>query len=163
MGAGINIGCKCHSKLYMLGIGMMFPDVYKKTVEMIKAGKFGEEGKNIMHTIKYAVVDIEDSLYLCEKCGNLTQAKPMDYYAPKDENKAAKEEYGIKTVEEWGEVPYWAPYMDFDNNYKLIKKTSHKCSECKNEMIRVDEEKIRDMKCPKCGEKYEVSQDMLWD
>ena len=104
----------------MLGVGMMFPDEYKKTVDSIKAGKFGEEGKNIMRTVKYAVVDIENSLYFCEKCGNITQAKPMDYYAPKNVDKAAKEEYGIKTVEEWGEVPYWAPYMDFDNNYSLI-------------------------------------------
>lgn len=75
MGAGINIGCKCYSKLYMLGIGMMFPDEYKKTVEIIKTGKYGKEAENIMRTIKYAVVDIEDSLYLCEKCGNLIQAR----------------------------------------------------------------------------------------
>ena len=163
MGAGINVSCKCKNKSYMLGVGMMFPDEYKKTVDRIKAGKFGEEGKNIMRTVKYAVVDIENSLYLCEKCGNIIQAKPMDYYAPKNVDKAAKEEYGIKTVEEWGEVPYWAPYMDFDNNYSLIKKTQHKCSICKHEMIRVDEEKLHNMKCPKCGEKYEVFQDMLWD
>ena len=163
MGAGINVSCKCKSKSYMLGVGMMFPDEYKTTVDMIKAGKFGEEGKNIMRTVKYAVVDIEKSLYFCEKCGNITRAKSMDYYAPKNVDKAAKEKYGIKTVEEWGEVPYWAPYMDFDNNYSLIKKTQHKCSICKHEMIRVDEEKLRNMKCPKCGEKYEVFQDMLWD
>lgn len=163
MGAGLNISCKCRNKSYMLGIGMLFPDVYKKKVEQIKAGKCGEEAKNIMQTIKYAVIDIENSLYLCEHCGNLIQTQPMDFYAPKDVNKAAKEEYGIKTVEEWGEVPYWAPYMDFDNNFSLIKKTIHRCSICKNEMIRIDEEKLQDMKCPKCGEKYEVFQDMLWD
>ena len=41
MGAGINVSCKCKSKSYMLGVGMMFSDEYKKMVDMIKAGKFG--------------------------------------------------------------------------------------------------------------------------
>ena len=163
MGVGINVSCKCRNKSYMLGIGMLFPDTYKKTVDKIKAGKYGDEGKNIMDTIKYAVVDIESSLYLCKHCGNLIQAEPMDYYAPKDVSKVAKLDYGIKTVEGWGEVPYWAPYMDFDHNFSLIKKTAHTCPICKHEMTRVDEEQLSKEKCPKCGEHYRVFQDMLWD
>ena len=45
MGSGIVISCpSCdYSDTFMLGAGMMFPAVYKATVEDVMSGKYGAE------------------------------------------------------------------------------------------------------------------------
>ena len=58
MGMGVEISCKCNKKEYMLGIGMMFPSVYKDTVQNAKDGKFGKIIQTLMQQNEYAVMDV---------------------------------------------------------------------------------------------------------
>ena len=181
MGMGINIGCKCHNataREFMLGVGMGFPYVYQETVKDIKAGKYGEEAKNIMTTIPYAAVDLVTTLYYCDKCGHIDEDEPMDIYIPKDVEKVKKQPVGRWTAadplenntilnEEIGELSYWTPPSEFEDDnrpeYVLVKKGSHPCPKCKNEMRAIDEEELEKIKCPKCGSNYVIFPGVLWD
>ncbi len=166
MGVGIEIGCKCNKKEYMLGVGMMFPSVYKDTVQNAKDGKFGKTIQTLMQQNEYAVMDVGNTLYYCDKCGHIESNDPLDIYIAKDVESFKKKEYGIKTVEEWGEVPYWSVPSEEDDEYNDFIKIythTHKCPTCKIEMKSVTPEYLENTPCPKCGEKHEILDNMLWD
>lgn len=166
MGVGINIGCKCDKKECMLGVGMMFPSVYTDTIMNARNGKFGKTTQEIMQQNKYAVMDVGYVLFYCDKCGYIKSDDPLDIYIAKDIESFKKREYGIKTVEEWGEVPYWSAPSEEDEDYNDFIKVYthiHRCPKCRHKMKIVTEEYLKNTPCPKCGEKHEILETMLWD
>ena len=75
-------------------------------------------------------------------------------YRPKDEDAIRTKQFGIKTVEEWGYVPYVFG-QDFQAEYDLIKVYAHKCDHCGKRMHKANEEELSKLSCPYCGtEKY---------
>ena len=151
MGSGY--GFKCSSCGYeydvCTGIGMLFPQEYKKLLSDIKQGKYGTEWKELALSEEYVAVEAERFLYVCGKCNNWKVDYGMSLYAPNEPEAIKKKKYGIKTVEEWGEVPYISSWEE----YHIIKPYIHKCVRCGNDMRKGADKEILSLPCPKCGSK----------
>lgn len=151
MGKGYGFKCKkCRKEFEIfLGVGMMFPDVYKSTIQEIYDGKYGEEWKILADSHEYAAIDCAYTLYKCD-CGHWEISMPLDLYEPKNKEFIRKKQYGIKNVEEWGYVPYVMSH-NLATNYNLIKKYPHRCPECGNEMKKTNITDLTEIRCPRCG------------
>lgn len=80
----------------------------------------------------------------------------------KDAEAIRIKQYGIKTVEEWGYVPYVIGY-DLKEEYSLIKVYVHKCKKCGKRMHTANDEDIKNLPCPKCGTEDTTSGLLMWD
>lgn len=149
MGSGVGFKCsKCGKRYHAnTGIGFMFPTVYKEKLAEVKAGKYGQEWKDLALSEKLVAVDAELYLYMCKECGHWEVDYGLSLYAPNDPDEIAKEQFGEKTVEEWGEVPY---VMDFDK-YHILKRYIHKCEKCGGLMHKATREEENNLPCPDCG------------
>lgn len=152
MGQGIGFKCSKCGKEYAAcpGIGFLFPEQYKEIQAAAKKGKFGPEWKELVNSGKYIAVDAETYLYVCGKCDYWTVEEGLSVYEPNDPEALANKQYGIKTVEEWGEVPY-ATMMDFKEEYHILKRRTHKCIKCGSVMHKASREEESRLKCPDCG------------
>ena len=120
-----------------------------------------------MNSEEFVVADAEKYLYYCKDCKTWKVAEDLSLYAAKDPEAIRKRQFGIKTVEEWGEIPY-ASGMDFEDDYRLLQKRMHKCPKCRKGMIRytegdLDDPVFADLPCPKCGAPLESSGYIMWD
>ena len=63
---GQGYGCTCNKCGYSfsanLGVGFLFPIVYKETVDAMKKGEYGEQGKKFFddHLMSYLKISFED-------------------------------------------------------------------------------------------------------
>lgn len=167
MGRGISYICKhCNKKEDLFfGIGFMFMEVYQETVNEIKEGKYGAEWKQLYQSREYVVVNAEPYLYYCKKCGRWEMTRCMDLYVPKDEKELKKEQFGKKTVEEWGEIPYVFG-RELKDEYDILKAYNHDCPDCAEPMTCIEDEDALDelrLKCNKCGNIMEQNGMFLWD
>ena len=170
MGYGVGVKCKCQNKELMLGVGMMYPSVYKETMDDIRSGKYGVEMRDLVKSGRYITVDAERYMYHCDKCGWVEDFTALDLYEPRDVEKVKKRvanrwSAGDKeinqTVEELGELPY---FTSDDDEYVLLKEYKHACPRCGNVMKRIGEEELFRKTCPTCGEKYKEGGDIImWD
>ena len=71
-------------------------------------------------------------------------------------------QYGIKTVEEWGYVPYVMGY-DLKAEYSLVEVFVHKCKKCRKRMHKATDEELQTLPCPKCGTENATSGLLMWD
>lgn len=151
MGTGYGFKCSKCGKEYCadVGIGFLFPKVYKETLVDVKSGKYGEEWKSIALSEEFVAVDAESYLYAC-KCGYWEAVPGLSLYAPNDIEKLKKKKYGEKTVEQWGEVPY-VMGLDLKQNYHLLKSRVHKCKKCGDVMHDATQEEKDNLQCPYCG------------
>lgn len=164
MGFGYLYSCSKCRKRYSVhaGIGMMFPDVYKELIQEFKDGKHGEEARGLLRDIKYAAVDAEEVVYVCKACGYWEMGHDDSIYAPNDPNAIARKRYGIKTVKEWGYVPY-VMKMDLVDDYHILKRYFHKCCKCGKRMHKASDKEMQHLPCPKCGAQNDFKDAMLWD
>ena len=100
MGLKINVKCQCQDNNLRNGIGMLYPNTYKETIDKIKAGEYGREIQELFEKNNLLAIDAEKTLFYCEKCGHVESMMPLDVYKPKDPEAIKKKKYGIKTVEE---------------------------------------------------------------
>ena len=100
-------------------------------------------------------VDLENNLYLCEKCGEWEVNNCFDFYVPK--NKESKE-----NVVKENSCVY--PY-ELKEKYERIFKAVHICDKCKNEMRKIDPFESVLLKCPICSSNMNRSDslDVNWD
>ena len=166
MGRGLSYRCsKCGKTYYAnTGIGFMFPEVYKETHSDVKSGKYGEDWKELALSGELIAVDAELYLYVCRKCGHWEVEPDLSLYAPNDPEALKKKEYGIKTVEEWGEVPY-VMGDDLESDYHILKRYVHKCKKCNDDMHRAAEDEKNSLPCPNCGGTPDKSNPeiVMWD
>ena len=120
----------------------------------IGEGKYGEERQRLYRETPYAVVDAESELFICDECGNWEVSKNLSLYAPNDPEHIRTKQYGIKTVDEWGHVPY-VMKSDLEQEYHLLKDYAHLCSKCGTVMERADDVPFV-LPCPKCGADNEM-------
>ncbi len=151
MGCGFGLKCSCCGLEYDVctGIGMLFPQVYEKLLSDIKQGKYGPEWKELALSEEYIAVEAERFLFVCDNCHNWKVDYGLSLYAPNDPEAIKKKKYGIKTVEEWGEVPYVISWDD----YHLIRSYEHKCERCGCNLRKGLESEMLSLPCPKCGNK----------
>ena len=160
MGDGRILKCeKCgNSFVARTGAGFGFPQVYDKGIKDIKSGKYGENFKEIMLSRKDVVVDFEEYLFVCDKCGNWYTNYGFDFYVPKTEEekkKVLKKDY------------YFCGWADKEN-YELFIKADHRCDKCKSEMRRISNDensndKLGVLKCPECDSELKEDGFMNWD
>ena len=165
MGRGSKFRCKnCGYEYFVLvGLGGMFPQAYQDCITDIESGKYGEEWKTLLKSQKYVAVDAEVYLYVCRSCGNWKTDMSLSLYAPNDPDKIPDIQYGIKTVKEWGYVPY-VTSVDLEENYSFMKSYVHKCDKCGKRMHKDFLDNSSHLPCPKCGTKnIKVPGILRWD
>lgn len=163
MGTGFSYCCeKCGEEFSVhLGAGMRFPTVYQDTMRDIIAGKYGPERRTILYNEPYAAVDIEQYVYKCS-CGYWKVDKELSLYAPNNPEAIPKKQYGIKTVEEWGYVPYVTRFQ-LKEDYHLIKRYIHICSKCGKRMRKAQKRELEEIRCPKCDSLCRQRDYLFWD
>ena len=164
MGKGYTFKCKKCQNEYGVswGIGGAFPRVYQSCIENIKAGKYGEEWKTLASSQEYFAVDASRYLYICKSCGNWEISYSLSLYKPKDPESIPDMQFGIKTVREWGYVPFVTP-SNLEDDYIFIKSFVHKCNKCGKRMHKANTKKLQSLPCPKCGTQNETNGMLWWD
>ena len=153
MGDGFIYHCKkCRSEFRVsLGVGMAFPRVYQNAVADMASGKYGAEWQSLITSQPYMALNGDQRLYKCDHCGHWEVDLCLDVYAPNDPAAIAKKQYGIKTVEDWGHVPY-VILCQLREDYHLIKRYEHICPDCKKSMRHVTRKaEFKIISCPECG------------
>lgn len=133
-----------HEHRFFVGIGMMFPSLYKKIIKKIQQGKYGTGIKNFLEGNPKRVINCSSEIAYCSKCGSLEEVVNLSMYVPKKNN---------QTVD----ISYVMP-SELKRKYKKIKGYKHICSKCSTEMkkVKIEEDdcgeiiKIKKLKCPKC-------------
>ncbi len=157
-------GCGCDYNVW-LGCGLRFSSTYKETIDDIKAGKYGEQWRNFFNEAQYMAVDAEQYLFICKECGKWEVDKNLSLYAPNNPESIPGKRYGIKTVEEWGYIPYVMSY-DLTHDYRLVHRYAHKCEKCGKNMSMIGEKdlnKVNKLPCPKCGTINDIHDYVDWD
>ena len=162
MGKGYMFECKKCKHQYGIcpGIGFSYMSLCKKTLDKIAKGKYGKEFKAAYDNGgRYLSVNAQRILYMCDACKTWDSAIDATLYAPNNADAFGKMQYGIKTVEEWGEVPYFIE----GGHFHVIKEYKHKCPKCKGIMRKANEEEYKRLACPKCGEINDMIDEIRWD
>lgn len=164
MGHGYSYLCKkCKTKYGMkLGVGVDFRKVYTQIVKGIKLGAYGDEWKELFSSQKFVAVNVEKALYICDHCGHWKTQFVLDLYVPKDPDAVCNQMYGIKTLDEWGYVPFASAY-ELSKDFKFLKSYYHKCSSCNKRMRKADKKDFEALSCPKCERKNNFEKAVLWD
>ena len=132
---------------------MRYPELFKETLQDFKEGKYGEERRQLSLSEELVIVDAENYIFVCKKCGNWTEDLGLSLFAPNDVNKLKKKKY-IKHVEEWGTTAYYMPYgmiPGFQEDYHLLKRYVHKCDKCGSVMHKATKKEECHLPCPECG------------
>ncbi len=164
MGQGYCYTCKkCkHEYSVHLGIGMRFPIVYRDILADISDGEYGSELQELYNNTPYAAIDGERVVYICDGCGSWKLGTDVSLYAPNDPDSIPQKQFGIKTVEEWGYVPYVMRW-DLQKEYHLVKRKYHRCSKCGKRMRKASSEELKNLPCPECGSENQAEDALMWD
>ena len=154
MGYGFTVTCKCQEKGMNMGVGLHFPDVYKETTRDAKAGKFGDDVRDALNENEGAVIDASNRMYRCANCGDVECMQCLNVYKPKN----ADADSDTVALENEYEIPSEHP-----EQYELVKEFTHYCPDCQRVMDDMTGINITDMKCPHCGQNYQVDDSILWD
>ncbi len=170
MGKSFSCECtKCGYEIYGdIGIGFLYPEVYKKTVEKIKRGELGNEIKNFMEAFENGAIDCENVMAKCTDCGECFQVQDLTMYVPKADYNARQ----MNKNRSWcvafpfHESDYVSP-CDLKKYFEEFEKYDHRCPKCggEAEIVKSFERKLLGgaIKCTKCGGDMKLTDIMLWD
>lgn len=163
MGYGFVFTChKCKEKNWIkTGVGMGYPNLFRRTVQNVKDGYYGNRMKRIAKSIRYAAVDAEKKFYYC-RCEYWKTELDMSIYEPINVEDLLNKQFGIKTVHEWGYVPY-VTRCDFEKDYNQVWKYKHYCPRCHREMAEIERFCELPLRCVKCGERLRNDGEFDWD
>ena len=152
MGSGYGFVCKKCGNRYSVntGIGFIFPNEYKKLVDKIKKGRYGEDWKHLFMSTPGAVVDAEKELYICKGCGNWDVSPVASIYAPDKPDSIEK-------------PVHYVMKSDLESDYHIVKRYYHKCGKCGKRMHRATEREMISLPCPKCGGTDTAADLIMWD
>lgn len=158
MGDGIKFMCSECGKEYSAswGIGFNFPRVYIKCLLAVKKGKYGSKWKELYLNNQYVAVNADTHVYLCKKCGYWVVEEDLSLYIPNNLDVISKK------IKERGK-DYYVMEDELKNEYHLLKRRIHKCSNCGKVMHKANFEEIDKLKCPKCGGKPRLFNFCFWD
>ncbi len=157
MGYGYEMSCpNCGEEFsFYLGIGFLFPTVYKETVQKAKKGELGEEIRDFFRNHKDGAIDAESVILCCKECGNLESGKDLTMYVPKDSEK--RDEQGFPG----SEGSRCLMRQDLKEDYVRYAGYPHKCKKCGGKM------KIyrgcKKLSCPKCKTLLKTEGMFMWD
>lgn len=166
MGCGREYKCKECGKRYSvaLGGGFSYPKVYERTINEISDGEYGPELKAVFESTPYAAINAGKVLFYCSKCKSWETGQDLSIYAPNNVEQLMAKEFGAKTVEEWGGLPYAMKHL-LEEDFHLLKEDVHYCKNCGAVMDKIDDVKdFSVLPCPKCGTENEPGKALLmWD
>lgn len=84
------------------------------------------------------------------------------FYDPENHSERTDITYIKQTVEELGYIPYVMEY-EIKENFKILKRKYHQCSQCGKRMHRAKGNEFLALKCPKCGADNECTRFIKWD
>lgn len=139
-----------------LGVGMRFPLLSDEVRASIAEGEYGAALKEAHDRCELPAVHPERKAYACPSCGCWDVYEDATLYEPADVEAVKKEKFGIKTVEEWGKIPYIGRYEIEAGKYHEVCGYSPACPECGGPMgaVPIDLEgdaQAVPLKCPNCG------------
>lgn len=168
MGMGYGFKCKkCDYHFYgNVGVGFLFPKVYKEIINDMKCGKYGKKGIDFFNKYPQGAVNAEFTLARCTQCGELYNVKDLTFYIPKN-NKKLNNEHTKWSVS----FPFigeeYVTSSELKNDYIEYEKFNHTCLRCNSKLELICNEKLVTMednlKCPKCGDVLELDEVCHWD
>ena len=79
---GMMLQCKCEKCGYGFGadvsFGFLYPIVYCETVEKIKEGDLGKQGKEFFEAFPEGAISCEYIVVQCNECGKLMNVPKLD-------------------------------------------------------------------------------------
>ena len=163
MGQGYEFNCKCgYSFTPYLGVGFMFPSVYRETVEAARKGKLGRELETFFSEHPDGAIDAEVVTLRCKKCGKYKSAENLAMYLPNGKERKEKGRWSVAMVFE--DEDYVDP-SELQECYKLYAEYPHKCDSCGGEMEIISEDELEKngITCPGCGRKIKSEPGIMWD
>ena len=72
---GIELTCVCEKCGYEfeadVGVGFLYPKVYVETIDAMKEGRFGQQGKEFLEAFPNGAISCENIVVQCNDCKNL--------------------------------------------------------------------------------------------
>lgn len=141
--------------------------VYKETVDAMKKGEYGEQGKKFFEEHPDGAVDCETAVARCSACGEYGHVPALTMYVPKKDYDSSKIELkGIWSVAFPFEGADYVSWSDLEEFYDVHEKYDHRCPECGGVAEIVDFEKeleAGELACAMCDGKMEVTDLIMWD
>ena len=164
MGQGYSYTCKKCKCEYSVcpGIGMRYPSVYRDRLAEIAEGEYGPDWQELYNNTPFAAIDAARVVYVCDACDTWEYGTDISLYAPNDPDSIPQKQYGIKTVAEWGYVPYVMKW-DLKKEYHILKRYYHRCDKCGKRMHKASLTELQNLSCPECGSKNHAEDFLCWD
>ena len=168
MGTGYRYHCAAcgEEREFSLGIGFAFPRVCERTLGEVEEGLYGDALQRAVRDRPLVGVCAERVVFECEGCGHWETGIDASLYEPDDLDEALSEQFGIKTVAEWGHLPYLMSYK-IGNGWHLLAPYEPTCPECGRTMRKRVSDDAADrgteLRCPRCGSMNGLSESFLWD
>ena len=145
MGRGYQYRCSVCGKDYSvsLGIGMMYPTIYKETVAKIEQGEYGEEWKTLYSANDHVAVESENYVYVCSSCNSWKVDKGLSLYTAFSAGAKKSVERGCPIIN--------GIFRTEEEAFKLLKSYIHKCDKCGSRMHKADREERSNLSRPYCG------------
>lgn len=161
MGSGYELSCKkCgFTRDIHLGISFRYPVRCADILEEMKNGAFGKEFMADANSIPHAAVHYEETIFLCDHCGNWKTDMKIDLCAPEGEYRGHKGRFSTAF-----DYPKDMPYVlkcEMGETYRVVRSKPYRCSKCGHALRTV--KKNEKGRCPKCGGALKKSAGILWD
>ena len=161
MGRGFCFVCKSCGKAFTecLGVGFMYPKVYRDTMKAAREGTLGLKVKQFVTDNPQGAIDPKIVIAQCEKCGNYEAVPDLSMYIPKNGNDPMIHRGNWTVGDRDNETEY---VFEFDQ-YDLINKYEHRCSSCGGRMQVLQDQEPESLKCPECGDDMIIQEEIMWD
>lgn len=85
---GIELTCVCEKCGYEfeadVGVGFLYPKVYVETIDAMKEGRFGQQGKEFLEAFPNGAISCENIVVQCNDCKKLMVVPELSLYVPKE-------------------------------------------------------------------------------
>lgn len=172
---GLVMGCTCKKCGYRfeadMGVGLMYPKTYQSTIDKIRKGFYGQQGKEFLEVFPNGAISREEIVVQCDDCRKLTCVPDLTLYIPKEDYDPDKRDRSIP----WSSActgkdrEYVSP-DELEVNYEAFERYNHRCPYCNShasvlpgftEDVSKNQDKF--VHCPNCGSLLEIEIEGLWD
>lgn len=148
-----------------------YPKEYSNTIEKMKNGFFGNQGKEFWEAFPDGAISCERIVVQCKDCGSLMAVPELSMYIPKDSFNPSTVERKVPWSTAFSGAGYnYVSFSELENHYELFEMYDHRCSKCNSNTIIVPgftENMIdgidRHVRCPGCGNILEIEIEGFWD
>jgi len=150
-----------------LGVGFLFPRVYKETLDEARDGKLGDRIQTFLREHPDGAIDCSLVLAQCIYCGQYETVHDLTMYLPKKKLPTKDPNQRWSIAMPFCGADYVAPW-DLREYYKAFATYPHTCKHCGGDMKLIPEKTFErrrhSLKCPNCRSKLNEGLDViLWD